>query len=182
MSSHHEENDINLRAIIWFVIVLAGITLAVDVAMYGLFKGLDYYEVKNDPVVTPLTAPASPANGGTMPSPGLQTTPWTDLKHFRADQAAALHGYAWVDEHAGVARVPIDKAKALLLKQGIPVRPELAGTLEGTSVAASGESNGGRSIPAGQADKSSPVAPPPATAPATPAAAPAAPGKPGGGL
>ena len=63
----------------------------------------------------------------------------------------------------------------MLLKQGLPVRPELADTLEGTHVAASGESNGGRSIPAGQPDKSSPPV-------AAPAAAPAAPTKPGGGL
>ena len=57
----HEESDINVRAIIWFVIVLTGISLAVDVAMWGLFKGLEYYEVKNDPPVSPLAAPPAPA-------------------------------------------------------------------------------------------------------------------------
>ena len=183
----HEESDINVRAIIWFVVVLTGISLAVDVAMWGLFKGLDYYEVKNEPPVSPLAVPASPPSGGVQPAPGLQLTPWKDLKAFRAAQEAHLHGYGWVDEHGGVARVPIAKAKELLLKQGLPVRPELADALEGTHVAATGESNGGRSIPAGQADKSSPAAAPApaaATPPATPAApgASAAPTKPGGGL
>jgi len=188
----HEESDINVRAIIWFVIVLTGISVAVDVAMWGLFKGLDYYETKNEPIVSPLAAPAAPATGGVQPGPGLQLTPWTDLKAFKAAQAAHLHGYGWVDEHGGVARVPIDKAKELLLKQGIPVRPELAGALEGTSVAAGGESNSGRAIPAGGADRSSPpsgAAPdasttpgtPPAATLATPPATPHAPGKPGGG-
>lgn len=183
----HEESDINVRAIIWFVIVLTGISLAVNVAMWGLFKGLEYYEVKNDPPVSPLAIPHAPATGGPQPGPGLQLTPWADLKEFRAAQAAQLHGYGWVNEQAGVARVPIEKAKALLLKQGLPVRPELADAVEGTNVAASGESNGGRTIPAGQADKSSPgaaPAPAAATAPATPGApaAPGAPTKPGGGL
>lgn len=185
----HEESDINVRAIIWFVVVLTGIVLAVDVAMWGLFKGLDYYEVKNDTAVSPLAVPPSPATGGTQPAPGLQLTPWTDLKAFKAGQAAHLNGYGWVDEQGGIARVPIAKAKELLLKQGLPVRPELADTLDGTSVSATGESNGGRSIPAGQADKSSPVSPaaaaPAAATPAAPATAPAAPhapGKPGGGL
>ena len=186
----HEESDINVRAIIWFVIVLTGITLAVNVAMWGLFKGLAYYEAKNDPVITPLAAAPAPATGGPMPAPGLQLTPWTDLKEFNAAQAAHLNGYGWVDEHGGIARVPIAKAKALLLKQGLPVRPELADALDGTNVAASGEANGGRTIPAGKGDKSSPAAaggaapagttPAPAPA-ATPAAAPHAPGKPGGG-
>jgi hypothetical protein len=171
LDTAHEHSDINLRAIIWFVVVLAVIVLAVDVAMFGLFKLFDRMEVKNDPVSSPLALPA----GQPLGAPGLQTEPWADLKKFRADQLAHLHGYGWVDQPAGVARIPIDKAKALLLKQGLPVRPELADALEGTSVASGGESNGGRTIPAGEADKSTPAAPQP------PAAAPAAPAKPGGG-
>jgi hypothetical protein len=171
----HEKSDINVRAIIGFMVVLTAIVLAVDVAMWGLFRALDYYEVKNDPPVSPLFIPPAGTAGGPQPPPGLQTTPWTDLKQFRAGQNAYLHGYGWVDEHAGIARVPIERAKELLLKQGLPVRPELADALEGTNVAASGESNGGRTIPAGQPDKSSPVAPQPS------APAPTAPTKPGGG-
>ena len=167
----HEESDINIRAIIGFAVVLTVIVLAVDVAMYGLFKLLDHMEVRNEPVMSPLALPA----GQPLGPPGLQYEPWKDLKKFRAEQLAHLHGYGWVNEPAGVARIPIDKAKELLLKKGLPIRPELADALEGTNVAASGESNGGRSIPAGQPDKSSPAAPPP------PAAAPAAPTKPGGG-
>ena len=172
----HETSDINVRAIIWFVVVLTVIVLAVDVAMWGLFKVLDHMEVKNDPIVTPLAPPASPAAGQPIGPPGLQTTPWVDLKHFRAEQNAFIHGYGWVDEKTGVARVPIEKAKELLLKQGLPVRPELADALEGTHVAATGESSGGRSIPAGGADRSAPAAPPSAAP-----AAPTAPTKPGGG-
>jgi hypothetical protein len=166
----HEHSDINVRAIIWFVVVLGVIVLAVDVAMYGLFKLLDHMEVKNAPVVSPVALPP----GQPLGPPGLQTTPWTDLKHFRAEQLAHLHGYGWVDQPGGVAHIPIDKAKELLLKKGLPVRPELADALEGTHAASGGESNGGRTIPAGGADRSAPSAP--AAAPA----APAAPTKPGG--
>jgi len=173
----HEGGEINLRAIIWFVIVLTAIVLAVDAAMYGLFLVLDRYEKKHDQVVSPLFMPPAPPKGGPQPAPGLQVTPWPDLKVFRAAQEAQLHGYGWVNEPAGVVHVPIDKAKALLLKQGIPVRPELAAALEGTNVAAGGESNSGRTLPAGGGDRSTP-APAPAPAPA----APVAPTKPGGGL
>ncbi len=166
----HESSDINVRAIIRFVVILFGIVVAIDIAMWGLFKGLNRLETNNEPYVSPLAMP-----GGQPPgAPGLQTEPWTDLKKFRAEQLSHLHGYGWVDEPAGVARIPIAKAKALLLKQGIPVRPELAGAMEGTHVAAGGESNGGRTLPAGAPDRSTP-------APTAPAAAPAAPQKPGGG-
>lgn len=179
----HEESDINVRAIIWFVVVLTAISLAINVAMWGLFVGLDYYENKRDPPVSPLALLHAPPTGGPQPAPGLQLTPWTDLKEFNAAQAAHLNGYGWVDQHGGIARVPISKAKELLLKQGLPVRPELADALEGTNVAASGEANGGRTIPAGQPDRSSPAAGAPGAAtPATltpPPATAQAPGKPG---
>ncbi len=145
--------------------------------MYGLFMVLDRYEVKNDPIVSPLALPANPPNQAPPGPAALQTTPWKDLKDFRAEQNAHLHGYGWVDEKAGIARVPIQKAKELLLKQGLPVRPELADALDGTHVAAGGESNGGRTLPGGGPDKSSPAAPA-AAAPPTP---PPAPTKPGGG-
>jgi hypothetical protein len=177
----HEQSDINLRAIIWFVVVLAIIVVSVDIAMWGMFKVLDRLEVSNDPIVSPLAQEASRVG---VPPPGpaaLQTTPWADLKVFRAEQYAHLHGYGWIDETAGVARVPIDKAKEMLLKKGLPVRPELADDTEGTHVAAGGESNGGRTIPAGGADKSSvPVAAPAVSTPPN-ATMPPAPGKPGGG-
>jgi hypothetical protein len=169
----HEESDINVRAIIWFMVVLAGIVLAVDVAMWGTFRLFAHIEEKNDPVVSPLAIPA----GQPLGPPGLQTTPWADLKKFRADQNAHLHGYGWVDETSGVARVPIEKAKEMLLKKGLPVRPELAGETEGTHVAAGGESNGGRTIPAGQADRSTPAP----SAPVAPPAATVPPKGPGGG-
>jgi hypothetical protein len=176
----HEESDINVRAIIWFVIVLAGIVVAVDIAMWGMFKGLAHLETKNDPVVSPLALPARRASEAPPGPNALQTAPWADLKAFRAGQTAHLHGYGWIDENSGVARIPIDKAKEMLLKKGIPVRPELADETEGTHVAAGGESNSGRTLPGGGADKSSPVAPAAAAPPATPPA-PAAPVKPGGG-
>jgi hypothetical protein len=140
--------------------------------MWGLFRVFAHIEAKNDPIVSPLAIPA----GAQLGPPGLQTTPWADLKVFRASQNAYLHGYGWIDEPGGIGRVPIEKAKEMLLKKGLPVRPELADEMEGTHIAAGGESNGGRTIPAGQADMSSPVAPP-AAAPA----APTAPTKPGGG-
>ena len=174
----HEESDINVRAIIWFVVVLALIVVAVDIAMWGMFRVLDHLETKNAPIVSPLAVEPRREDAAPPGPAALQTTPWLDLKAFRAEQNTRLHNYAWVDETAGVARVPIDKAKELLLKKGIPVRPELAGETEGTHAAAGGESNGGRTLPTGGADRS--TAPAPAAAPAAPAA-PTAPAKPGGG-
>jgi hypothetical protein len=177
----HEHADINVRAVVWFVAVLSAVVLSINASMWGMFRVLQHYERKNDPYVTPLARPA----GEAPPQPGLQTTPWLDLRTFRAEQRSYLDGYGWVDEKLGVARIPIARAKEMLLKKGIAVRPELGDAAEGTHVAATGESNGGRTIPAGGPDRSAPPPPPsatPAPAAATSPAAPAAAKKPGGGL
>ncbi len=149
----HESSDVNIRAIIWFVVVLAVTSAVIDVAMYGFFRLLDSYERSSEAAVSPLALPA----GTAPPEPRLQTTPWTDLKVLRADESDYLHGYGWVDQKAGVARIPIEKAKTLLLQRGIPVRQGPVDPIEGTHAAAFGQSNSGRTIPSGEA---APPAPP----------------------
>jgi hypothetical protein len=178
---HHEESDINVRAIVTFVVVLTGVTVAIQVLVYGLFLLFNKIEDKTQPEVSPLTAAAA-VKGSDFPAPSLQTTPWTDLTDLRAQEAAFLHGYGWVDQTAGIGRIPIDRAKAILLEKGLPVRPEVADPSEGTHVAAGGESSGGRNLPGGQADRSGAAAPPPSPS-APPAAATVPPAKgPGGGV
>lgn len=138
----HEDSDVNVRALLWSAVLLVVTALAISVSMWGLFVVFDRMEAKNDPPVTPLMAPA----GQFPPEPRLQTTPWQDLTRLRAEEERYLHSYGWVDEKAGIAHMPIDKAKALLLQRGLPVRPGAADPAEGTHVAAGGESSSGRTI------------------------------------
>jgi hypothetical protein len=183
---HHEQSDINVRVILWFVAILTAITVIIQIAMWGMLKGLAWYEVRNEPYVTPLARP-EPAQPKDFPEPRLQTTPWTDLRAFRSEQQNYLNSYGWVDEKLGVARIPIARAKELLLQRGLPVRPELAADLEGTGIAATGDSSGGRSLPAGLGDKSGAaggggfVSPDAAVKPEPPKTGPAVPKKAGGG-
>jgi hypothetical protein len=176
----HEQSDINIRAVLWFVAILLVTSLAIHLSMYGLFKVFAGFEARSDPEVSPLMAPA----GQLPPEPRLQTSPWTDLKKFHEIEERHLHTYGWVDEKAGVAHLPIEKAKALLLQRGLPVSSNAADAMEGTHVAASGESSSGRLIPAGGADKSTaqPAATPPQAAQPGPPPAPTPPKGPGGGL
>lgn len=146
----HEAVDINLRAIVGFVILLSVVALSVQAAMYGVFVVLDRMEAASDSEVSPLAIPANQAPA----DPRLQTTPWADLKTLRAQESAYLSGYGWIDQPSGVARIPIDRAKALLLQKGLPVREGPVDPTEGTSVAATGESSGGRNLPVAGPDKS----------------------------
>lgn len=177
----HEHSDINVRAVLWFAAMLAAVCVAVAFAMRLLFGAFDTVETRRDPFVTPLAAPA----GQLPPEPRLQTTPWADMEQFRADEEAHLHSYGWVNQSGGVAHVPIERAKEILLKKGLPARSGAIDRLEGTHLAAEGESSGGRIIPAGQPDQSSGAAAPQApaqstTPPATPAPS-TTPKGPGGG-
>jgi hypothetical protein len=152
----HEHSDISIGAIVWFLVMLVAVVLVTDLAMWGLFRGLDKIEQSNDPFVTPLAAPP-----GELPAePRLQTTPWHDLGEFRAEDMKRIRGYGWVDQNAGIGHVPIERAKELLLQRGLPSRPNPSpDATEGTHVAASGEATGGRSIrastpkPAGGGEK-----------------------------
>jgi len=169
---HHEESDINVRAIVTFVIVLAAVTLSMQAAMAGLFWVFNKMEDKAQTQVSALTPPAAQVSD--FPSPSLQTTPWTDLQALRAGEYEYLHSYGWIDQSAGIARIPIDRAKALLLQKGLPVRPDpVTDPTEGTDYASTGESSGGRNLKAGGPDLSgAPAAPSTGAAPvpATPGA------------
>ena len=68
-----------------------------------------------------------------------------NLQQQRDKEQKVLHGYGWVNQGAGVARMPIDEAKKLILERGLPVREgeDVSPTL-GTRLPARGESSGGR--------------------------------------
>jgi hypothetical protein len=47
----------------------------------------------------------------------------TGIAQARAHDDPILYGYGWVDQKAGVAHVPIQRAMDLVLQQGLPARP-----------------------------------------------------------
>jgi hypothetical protein len=48
----------------------------------------------------------------------LQTLPAEDIATFRAKKRELLSSYGWVDREHGIARVPIERAMALLAQRG----------------------------------------------------------------
>ncbi|HEY4301993.1 MAG TPA: hypothetical protein VGM73_14040 [Candidatus Didemnitutus sp.] len=45
----------------------------------------------------------------------------SDWRAVRAETRAHLEGYGWVDRRAGLARIPIDRAMAIMAAQGRPI-------------------------------------------------------------
>ena len=146
----HEHTDVNVRQLLLYTGGLVFTCVICALVVGGLFKLFESQAAANDPVVSPLAAPA----GQLPPEPRLLTDERSMLKKQRALEAETLEHYGWVDQKGGIARLPIAEAKKKLLHDGLPSRTD--GAVDawlGTSAAAGGESSGGRRIPVGR-DKS----------------------------
>jgi hypothetical protein len=111
----HQESDINAGAVAWFGI---GLFLVVAVVAVATHFGLLLADRRPDPGAaerSPLAEERLP------PEPRLQTSPSADMRAFRAHEDAILNSAGWVDEASGVARIPIEEAKRLLVERGLPV-------------------------------------------------------------
>jgi mono/diheme cytochrome c family protein len=60
---------------------------------------------------------------GTIPALEDRTSPEA-MAARRTEEVARLTGYGWVDQTAGVAHIPIDRAIALVAERGLPVGVE----------------------------------------------------------
>jgi hypothetical protein len=112
----YETIDANVRSLVWwgigvFALLAAGVIVSAVVFHYFVTH-------------QSLGPPASPFENvrALPPSPALQVTPRRDLRQYLDTQDATLNSYGWVDQKAGVVRIPIDRAMDLLLQKGLPVR------------------------------------------------------------
>ena len=140
----HEHSDIDIRTVLTFGAGLAVVVITAAALMYALFLVLEGQAERRDPEISPVAMPS----GQEAPAPRLLTNEPASLSKFRAEETKKLEGYAWVDERSGVARVPIEQAKKLILQRGLPVRASGAADDPriGTHAPAYGEASGGRAI------------------------------------
>lgn len=153
-----QADGVSFRGVFWSVVVMFATTIVSQVLMVGAFKWLEADTRKADTARAPLSAPqgqlpAAPNLLYELSGSASQNEPGY-LARYRAQERAKLHEYAY-DQAAGTARIPIDRAKTLVLERGVFVG---TGPAPGAPVAAS-----------------APAAPaPPAVAPADHGAAPKA--------
>ena len=120
-ATDHEASDVNVRAILAFVVVLFATAVVVHVAIWGLFV---FFE-RNLERTTPMEYPLSVSQGSRVPpEPRLQTTPREDLRELRVEEDQRLQSYGWVDRNGGVVHIPIDEAMRLTIERGLPARSE----------------------------------------------------------
>jgi hypothetical protein len=118
-----------------FLASLAAGVIVVAALLSCLYRALDAFERRHQPVQSPLVqqtnadareVPADEIN--TFPQPRLEKNERLEINNFRLRQEQVLNSYGWVDEKAGVARIPIERAMQLIAQQGLPTTPKAGST------------------------------------------------------
>jgi hypothetical protein len=131
----YERSDLDIYAVTKFGIGLAIGTVAAVFMMWGLFV---WFKATQSQALEDLPPSVIEARKGLLPpEPRLQSmgspelpnvesgalrSPHVELGRFREAEAMHLENYAWIDPAKGVVRVPIEVAKELVLKKGLPVK------------------------------------------------------------
>lgn len=116
----HEENVVRLSTTVWLTIASI-ITMAV--VHFALLGGLKWAEQERK-AMTAANPPVFPGREAMtpeqFPSPRLEKDYDEEINQVLPEQKALTENYAWVDEKAGIARIPVDRAIDILAEKGLP--------------------------------------------------------------
>lgn len=115
LALNHEVSDARAQPVIWGVVMVAGtMVLAFVLAMVLLVVWVgpvaDQSNTLSNDEVTQLQLP---------PAPRLEQNPRVDGDRIIAEATERLESYGWVNERAGKAHIPIERAMELLLEHGL---------------------------------------------------------------
>lgn len=134
--THHEESDVNVRALLIFFGVFVAFSVFTHFLIWFMYKGLVHLERRNAPAaITSVRVPADhavPAQPRLQPFPSksavkgdivppFRNTPVTDMQDMRRAEDQQLTTYGWVDQQKGSVRIPIAVAKQIALQRGFQV-------------------------------------------------------------
>jgi hypothetical protein len=113
------DRDLDLKAIIWTTVGIAGMTIVsavLMVVMMRLFSHADARQGASLPAPPPVAAPAPP-------EPRLQESARADMDAMRAREELDLEHAYWLDARQGTVRLPIEVAIDLVAARGLPAAP-----------------------------------------------------------
>ncbi len=140
-----EREDLGTRGVFAFMIGLAVIGVVIYFIIVGMYSFLDNYERSRMATASPLETTkgamsrvvtqadmdkAFKDNGAPM----LEVIEGVDLRKDLINQEDRLNSYGWVDEKAGVAHIPIERAMELIVQRKLPVYPQGSADASGTAV------------------------------------------------
>ena len=127
----HETRDVSVRNLAAFGLILLGLII-LGLLISWAVRNYFYARQSLGPPATPFenVRQQPPAN-----LPVLETRPAADWVQLQARQRQVLASYGWVDEKAGVARIPIDRAMEILIQRGF-LTPAAASSQRNATAAA----------------------------------------------
>jgi len=131
-----EGDGVSYRGIFWFVVILTLVTVTCQVLIWVLLRAMQHQTPDVATQAAPLADtvtdrkghegrvyPDMVAIGNThTPAPKLLVLEPQNLDTFRAHENEMLTTYGIADKDTGAYRIPIDKAKDLVIARGLPVR------------------------------------------------------------
>ena len=127
----YEREDLSPRGIFAFLIGLSLVAVLIHFAVKGMYGYLDSYQKQHQPPLNPLVSQTendsrkvSNADLSKFPQPRLENNERLEINDFRLQEEKNLNSYGWIDQKAGIARIPIDRAMQLLAQRGLPTRPQ----------------------------------------------------------
>jgi len=126
-----EPQDLSSHAVYVFLGGLAAGAILVALVLWGLYHAMDAFERRHQPQQSPLvqqtqadTREVSPDEISTFPQPRLEKNERLEINQFRLREEQSLNSYGWVDQKAGVVRIPIERAMQLIAQRGLPTAPK----------------------------------------------------------
>jgi len=135
-----ERQDLTAQGVFGFLISLAVGGVLVYYVVWGLYDFMDARQKSHQPQQSPLVKQAKtdprivlPEEITKFPQPRLEQNERVEINEFRLKEEQTLNSYGWVDEKAGVVRIPIERAMQLVAQHGLPATPK-AGTVPPSAV------------------------------------------------
>jgi len=131
-----ESDGVSYSGIVWFVVILTVVTLTCQILIWVLLRAMQHQAPDASTAAAALAQPVGDRQAhegrvypdmvsignGSSPAPKLLVKEPANLAEFRAHENEILTTYGVADPETGAYRIPIDRAKEMLLKRGLPVR------------------------------------------------------------
>lgn len=126
-----ERRDLSARGVLGFLGGLGIVGVLIYLLLGGMYSFLNRHEKAHEPPPNPLigatnadTRHPTPQDADKFPLPRLETNERGQLEDQRIREEEILNTYGWLDQKAGIAHIPIERAMALIVERGLPTAPQ----------------------------------------------------------
>jgi hypothetical protein len=112
------DRDLDVRAIVWTAVGITGMTIVSGLLMLLMMRVFATSDERHEAPRPPMAEQHPIA-----PAPQLQPFPRLDMELMNRQEDTTLSHAAWIDRQAGTVRLPISVAIDLVAERGLPAAP-----------------------------------------------------------